>query len=403
MQKHGFKKPKYDPRRFSWKKKFGAARILPTEDFLVFGPLEIKDQGQTNTCTACTVASVVEAQFGHIMDECFQYAASKAIEGRIDDGGVDPDIACKAVINYGALLKESSPFKMKETPILKLANIANYPQEIQIQAKTHREYSFYEVECTFDGIRSAMIQSRESGFPTPIMVGTRWRFLWNSMSIIKGDSGAYGYHEFAIIGQKNINGVLYLVALNSYGKSFGDGGLCYFPKELVDKFMFARAFAPGNKEDEKVKQWNFLQMLYDKLYSLIKDFMTQTNKQPDFTPAKEVSKFEWDTKAKARHSCRVVMDEFNLSWANKDLLCAVIQSESAFNPNATHKNNDGSTDYGICQINNKFWIGAGKYFADADEVLRLPEKSVRFMCEQFKAGNLKYWYGYTNGSYKKFL
>jgi hypothetical protein len=97
------------------------------------------------------------------------------------------------------------------------------------------------------------------------------------------------------------------------------------------------------------------------------------------------------------------MDTFNLSVKDKDLLCAVIQAESNFNPKAINHNTNGSNDYGICQINTKYWIGPGKYFASKEEVLNQPEKSVRFMCEQFKAGHLNYWISYTNGLYKRYL
>lgn len=94
------------------------------------------------------------------------------------------------------------------------------------------------------------------------------------------------------------------------------------------------------------------------------------------------------------------MDEFGLSWAEKDLLCAVIRAESSFDIKAV---NQQSGDYGICQINQFFWIGQGKYFSTIEEVFNYPEKSVRFMCEQYKKGHLDYWVAYKNGSYKAYL
>lgn len=109
----------------------------------------------------------------------------------------------------------------------------------------------------------------------------------------------------------------------------------------------------------------------------------------------------------AKHSARVIMDDYNLSWDAKNLLCAVIMTESHFDPNAIHENKkDGviiSTDYGICQINDYYWIGRGKYFASKEEVLNHPEKGIRFMIEQYKKGKLNYWSAYNNLSYKKYL
>lgn len=113
--------------------------------------------------------------------------------------------------------------------------------------------------------------------------------------------------------------------------------------------------------------------------------------------------FLWDTVANTRHSARVIMDKYNLSKSEKDLLCAVIMAESGMNVKATNKNTNGSMDWGICQINDKYWIGEGKTFVSSDEVLNKPEKSIIFLVNAYKQGNLKWWYGYTNGSYKKFL
>ena len=109
---------------------------------------------------------------------------------------------------------------------------------------------------------------------------------------------------------------------------------------------------------------------------------------------------EWDTPEKARHSARVIMDTFGLLWSEKDLLCAVIQAESGFNTKAV---NQQTKDYGICQINSFYWIGEGKYFASIEEVLNKPEKSVKFMVEQYRAGHLDYWVAYKNLSYKRYL
>jgi hypothetical protein len=97
------------------------------------------------------------------------------------------------------------------------------------------------------------------------------------------------------------------------------------------------------------------------------------------------------------------MDEFKLSVDEKNLLCAVIQAESGFKPTAKNINTNGSSDYGICQINDKWWIGPNLYFKTPYEVMNFPEKSVRFMCEQYKKGKLTLWSAYNNQSYKKYL
>ncbi len=120
----------------------------------------------------------------------------------------------------------------------------------------------------------------------------------------------------------------------------------------------------------------------------------------------------WDNPANVRHSCRVIMDEYNLSWAEKDLLCACIEQESRFKVGAIGSlNADGTRDYGLCQFNNgvnketgePFWIGKGADFASIDEVLADPSKNVRILVREYKKGNLKWWASYSTGAYKQFL
>lgn len=124
--------------------------------------------------------------------------------------------------------------------------------------------------------------------------------------------------------------------------------------------------------------------------------------QPE-APKPEEPKYKWSTKAEARHSVRVICDEYYLTWVEKDLICAVIEAESNFNIQAVNKNSNGTVDYGICQINSHWWVGPGKLFASAEEVLTHPEESVRFMVESQQQGHLDRWSAFKNNSYKKFL
>lgn len=122
-------------------------------------------------------------------------------------------------------------------------------------------------------------------------------------------------------------------------------------------------------------------------------------------------KYLWDNPENVRHSCRVIMDEYGLKWAEKDLLCACIQQESGFNPKAKGKlNKNGTQDFGLCQYNNgkngqgiPYWIGQGADFKDVDEVLNSPEKNVRIMIREYRKGNLKWWSSYSTGAYLKYM
>lgn len=128
--------------------------------------------------------------------------------------------------------------------------------------------------------------------------------------------------------------------------------------------------------------------------------------------------YDFSTPKKAWHASRVIMDEMGLTGVidqvtgvpAKDLLCSCIYQESAFIPTAVGKpNSNGTKDYGLCQYNNgtykgkALWIGPGAVFKDINEVLTNPEKNVRVMVKEYKAGHLKYWASYSTGANKKWL
>lgn len=125
----------------------------------------------------------------------------------------------------------------------------------------------------------------------------------------------------------------------------------------------------------------------------------------------ETEILKWDNPKDARHSVRVMCDEAGLTVAEKNIITACIFQESAFNPKAIGKpNKNGTIDRGLCQYNdgkNKkgqaYWIGEGADFKDIEEVLNDPEKNVRVMIREFKAGHIKWWSSFSTGAYLKFM
>lgn len=128
--------------------------------------------------------------------------------------------------------------------------------------------------------------------------------------------------------------------------------------------------------------------------------------------------YQWDIPSHARHSVRVICDEEGLTYETtvidgkkykvKDVICAVIMGESEFyndakNYNRNTKGEITSTDWGICQINDRYHIGKGKDFPSVEYLLDHPEKAVRFMIDMWRAGNIHLWIAWLNGSYKQYL
>jgi C-type lysozyme/alpha-lactalbumin family len=128
----------------------------------------------------------------------------------------------------------------------------------------------------------------------------------------------------------------------------------------------------------------------------------QNSPQPSATPPA----YLWDTPANVRHSVRAICDEEGLTVDQKNALSSTVHCESDYNPKAIHPNvvsgKVGSTDYGLCQINDYWHIGPGKDFPSKDFVLDNPEKCVRWMCRQWLAGNANAWVCHLKGLYENY-
>ena len=109
-----------------------------------------------------------------------------------------------------------------------------------------------------------------------------------------------------------------------------------------------------------------------------------------FSPTKEVphptNSLLWDNPQNVRHSIRVLGDEYNLTWNQKDLLCDIARCESAFNPKATLKNSPTSIDRGLFQWNSHW------HPEITDEIAYDPEKNTRLAIKALIAKKCKtYW------------
>ena len=178
------------------------------------------------------------------------------------------------------------------------------------------------------------------------------------------------------------------------------------------KRIYLRKKTEKEKETELKAKLTILHKIVEALKKLIAIF--QKKKVEEIISLDEITvleiikeKYKWDTPAAACHSVRVICDEEGLSVADKNLIAQVINCESGFNIKAKNDNKNSkaevtSTDYGICQYNSYWYIGAGKPIASIEEALNNPEKCVRVMIGQFKKGRLKDWVCYSHGKYRNY-
>lgn len=92
----------------------------------------------------------------------------------------------------------------------------------------------------FDTLRMVMWTQERSA-----SIGSPWFREWENTQhgivseifIYDGKPEHYSWHNYKFSGVKKINDVLYLVAKSWQGRGFGDGGLCYFPRSVVNKAL----------------------------------------------------------------------------------------------------------------------------------------------------------------------
>lgn len=256
--KGGLKKERPDRRDFSFAGVFGKVEV-PIGDFTVSEPLEIKDQRDLDFCTGYSLASVSEDQEGVPLSPEFVFAMIKKQQGSWKSWGGGLREGCKVATKVGFAEKTDVQFvtPVEDLPRNFLANWNNYSVESQIKAQKHIKRSFVKVDggpTIFDAIWTALWANR--GQKQSVYTGVTWRPSWMSASkgiilnkIIQGGVG----HAIKVFGIKYFNGQPYLMVQNSYGKEVGDGGIFYFPREVVNREFVYGAYQFVDMPPEEIK------------------------------------------------------------------------------------------------------------------------------------------------------
>lgn len=261
----------------------------------------------------------------------------------------------------------------------------------------------------FDNVRSALMMAN-----SPVMVATYWYSEWlniPALGVMPIGQNTLNGHAYVVEGWKQINGEPMLIVEAWVGRKM------YMPRSTFNdctKHYGMQAWVLSTSEIDARRQKTILETIKDACINVIilmKQLLlvkkTEAGEQiiPPVSPKPPVvePKYDWSTPTTSKKSVRIICDEEGLTLKEKNELCATVGAESGWKKDAIGKPNfDGTRDYGIVQVNEKYWIGEGKLFPSKEYVLQNPEACVRWMCKEWRK-NKNWWYAYKNGSYKKFL
>lgn len=375
------------------------------DDFLPEEETQIKATDTAN-CTAFGATSsaeiVIKNKFGELNNYSDRFLGIRA--GTRPPGN-DPQVVFETLRKTGAIPEELLPFSEE------LKNAEEYYSfkgaDEELCGKAAKEWlSKYKLKHEWLPLNPTPEQIKEALKRSPLAVAV---YAWaeqNGKYIRLGSDThltiLYGFYE---------NGDFkcwdsYAPFKKRLDKNFGF--------KWVKKIHIEPALTPQEKNIfsqildalAKILTLQFLWLEKKKEIEVIPDEVIPDKVEPEPEP-----KYKWGNREEVRHSVRVICDEYGLAMAQKGLLVAVLEAESGLDPRCVGKpNKNGTRDWGLAQFNdgkNKvgqaYWIGKGADFADTEEVLNDPEKCVRVMIREYKAGHIGYWSAFKNGSYKKYL
>lgn len=248
IKNQNLKRSSFDARDYSLfkSKKFGSVfdnlKAMPKEG-LGRRPQWVKDQGDTNYCTAYGVSSASEYQEGIELSPEYQAAREGQLAGSPIVNGCDMRTALSSAVKFGAL-PSPAPLRFPDTEgehdgWIKPALPQSFPSALDSQAEPHKKGSYYAVTFggredldAFDSARVALW----FGHPTNavIIAGGFWFNEFNypqKSGLVGNPTKPITRHCYLIIAWKIIEGIEVIGIQSPQGKDHGDGGLIWLTRE----------------------------------------------------------------------------------------------------------------------------------------------------------------------------
>ena len=220
--------------------------LLPTVDSYI----SLAKDGQNGAINLAILKNLI-VEKGDNFCPLYQMAKIKQVRGEYLSYGANLRDACNALVKYGSLPRNKSPYTLMEgKPTDKdrnfLANWLNWDKALDFIASKYKLGTFFAVNGAydaFDNCRSALYQNKDTSH-AGVLFGLNWRPEWTfAPNGVISDSSyttpTSNGHCVQFVGQKIINGVPYLVLPNTWGEGYGEKGFYYFSREVVNKEALA--------------------------------------------------------------------------------------------------------------------------------------------------------------------
>ena len=228
---------------------------IPKKSFRVVESLNIRDQKSDDSCTARTVAAILDDTEHAEISEEFQFAFTKKKEGSIEGWGANLRDAFSIPMGVGAVKKKDVPFTFDSKGRDFCADWNNYDFSLLNKANVHKQKTYFRaddrkgVKDYFDSLILSLYQNLMD--KRTLGLGILWNPQWNDSKdgVIDQIPSEHDFligHALKGIGLEisPITKKEYLVVQNSGGTDTGDHGVFYLNRGVVNmgkpfgSFMF---------------------------------------------------------------------------------------------------------------------------------------------------------------------
>lgn len=251
-----------DPRNLDYTEMVVFGGDIPDEGSVIARPLEVLNQGRTSSCTCHSTVGAIHQLTGRLLSPRWGYWKLKT----------DKKYS-SSQLPYGAFMQEAAQVAVKEglcdyelLPNTMTLSDEDYldvdpTKEMRVSAAKNAGGSYIYTTLSrgsfaiFDATIKYMWEQKR-----PVKIGVRWYKEYNSnrkTGIIPSykPMGNWTGHDMVAVAWKMIDGEPYIGFIQSWGKSWGDKGMCWMPRNYAYFYSPIAIVDPLKSEALKIEKY----------------------------------------------------------------------------------------------------------------------------------------------------